>query len=63
MTQAVKPLDPAIALALAPFSPPDSEAQRVAADIAINRMKQTGQIWRDEVERAHWIEVQHGVHE
>jgi hypothetical protein len=53
------PLPQAIAQALAPFAPPQSEvhdqaeeAARIRSDLTLVRLEQTGAIWRMEADRA-----------
>jgi hypothetical protein len=45
-------MEPLFALALAPFAPPDSEVQRIAADLRINDMKNSGELRQREIDRA-----------
>lgn len=40
-----------------------AEAEKVAADIEINRMKNSGEMLRREIDRAHMQELNSGEHE
>lgn len=64
-------LHPAIAAALAPFAPAGSsvhedaqheEARRLAADRQLNAMKNSGELLRMEIDRAHRAELDAGLH-
>jgi hypothetical protein len=55
-------MDPLIAQALAPFAPPDSEVHRIAADLRLQAMKDSGEMLRREIDRAHLIELNEGLH-
>jgi hypothetical protein len=64
------PLPQAIAQALAPFAPPQSEvrrqaedAARIRSDLALVRLQHTGAIWRMEADRTHLEELKWGDHE
>lgn len=60
---------PLMQQALAPWAPHNSEVhqiaeeQRIAADLAYDRMKNSGELLRREIDRAHMAEIQVGAHE
>jgi hypothetical protein len=56
-------MEPILAMALAPFAPPDSEVQRIAADMRLQAMKDSGEMLRREIDRAHLIELNEGLHD
>jgi hypothetical protein len=60
----MRSIPPALAIALAPFAPPQSdihrqaeEALRIRADLAIDRMKNSGELLAREIHRAHLEEL------
>jgi hypothetical protein len=55
--------NPLLAPFLAPFAPPDSEVQRIAADLRLQTMKDSGEMLRREIDGAHLIEVNQGLHD
>jgi hypothetical protein len=56
-------MDPIFAVLLAPWAPPDSEVQRIAADLRLQAMKDSGEMLRREIDRAHLIELNEGLHD
>lgn len=58
-------LHPLFQQLLTPFAPPGSfsEQQAIQADLAINRMKRSGELQASEAWRTHGEEIKHGDHQ